>query len=225
MRALTLLFAATLTACAAQGDPYARSATGRTAVPTFATQLAAPSTYLAPMPTAVILLKPGDLNRNRAFCSAVTQLPTAQNVLARSTTAPNLVLTRWLVQLADVPPDRVADCDFLVGTYDYARARQLLARTRLTDGAVAGQGPFLLMIIPDQTGFRIAGLDGSALPETSFPAFVATWATALDRTQSTLTRPDEEPGVVRSAFNLVSAILRTVAGGLGGLLRGALSSV
>lgn len=68
------------------------------------------------MPTAVVLLKPDDLNRNRAFCQAFTgRLPTAQAAIASSAVAPNLILTRWLVQLREVPAERASDCDFLVG--------------------------------------------------------------------------------------------------------------
>jgi hypothetical protein len=188
--------------------------------PVFATQLAGPDTFLAPMPTAVVILKPDDLNRNRAFCSAVTRLPTAQQAMAASVVAPNLVLTRWLVQLPDVPAARAADCDFLVGTYDYARAARLIAAVHPSSGSLAGPGPFLLMVIPDATGLHVAGLDGSTVTEAGFQAFVATWGTVLHRAQSDVTRTPDEPGVVRSLFNLVSAILRTVAGGGTGLIQG-----
>ena len=59
-------------------------------------------------------------------CSPIT----AQAAAAASTVAPNLILTRWLVQLPDIPAERAADCDFLVGTYDYARASRLLGALR-----------------------------------------------------------------------------------------------
>ena len=36
----------------------------------FATQIAGPDTYLSPMPTAVVILKPDNMARNRAFCAA-----------------------------------------------------------------------------------------------------------------------------------------------------------
>ena len=39
--------------------------------PVFATQLAGPSPYLAPMPTAMVILKPHDIARNRALCVAM----------------------------------------------------------------------------------------------------------------------------------------------------------
>jgi hypothetical protein len=123
------------------------------------------------MPTAVVVLKPDDLNRNRAFCKAIIgRLPTAQQALAASAIAPNLVPMRWLVQLQDVPADRTSDCDFLVGTYDYARAERLLGALRLTDGRISGRGPFLLMVIPDSSGLHVAGLDGSGYDDANFGA-------------------------------------------------------
>ncbi len=89
-------------------------------------------------------------------------MPTAQQALAATVVAPNLVLTRWLEQLPEVPADKAADCDFLVGTYDYARAERLLGALRLSQGQLSGPGPFLLMVIPDSTGLHVAGLDGAA---------------------------------------------------------------
>jgi hypothetical protein len=178
-RSIELACTAMLAGCAVPGQfpggaPSARLPNAA-APSVFATQLAGPSTFLAPMPTAVVVLKPGDLNRNRAFCTAITsRLPTAQQALATSVIAPNLVLTRWLIQLPNVPVDRTSDCDFLVGTYDYARAERLLGALRLTDGRTSGPGPFLLMVIPDSTGLHVAGLDGSGYNEASFDRFVDT---------------------------------------------------
>jgi hypothetical protein len=192
----------------------------------FATQLAGPSTFLAPMPTAVVVLKPNDLNRNRAFCTAITsRLPTAEQAMAAEAVAPNLVLTRWLVQLPDVPADRTTDCDFLVGTYDYARAARLLGALRLTSGRLNGPGPFLLMVIPDSTGLHVAGLDGSFYDEASFGRFVDSWGTALRQTETQVTRSPDDPGLVRSIFNLVSAILRTASGAAGGLIQGVIAGL
>ena len=218
MRVLGILLALFVAGCATDTTGLTIPTSAR--APTFATQLAGPQTYLAPMPTAVVLLKPDDLNRNRAFCAAVTRLPTAQQALAGSVVAPNLVLTRWLVQLPDVPAARAADCDFLVGTYDYARAARLTQALRLQEGSLSGPGPFLLMVIPDATGLHVAGLNGSALTEADFPGFVGTWSTALHQAEGQITRAPDEPGVVRSVFNLVSAVLRGVAGIGVGIIRG-----
>jgi hypothetical protein len=225
-----LICSAALAGCAVPGQlpgsPPSAHGPAAVANPVFATQLAGPSTFLAPMPTAVAVLKPGDLNRNRAFCTAITsRLPTAQQALAASVIAPNLVLTRWLIQLPDVPVDRATDCDFLVGTYDYARAARLLGALRLTDGRLSGPGPFLLMVIPDGTGLHVAGLDGSGYSEADFGRFVDTWGTALRQTEAQVTREPDQPGLVRSIFNLVSAILRTAAGMAGGLIQGAVTGL
>jgi hypothetical protein len=194
--------------------------------PVFATQLAGPQTVLAPMPTAVVILKPGDLNRNRAFCTTITSLlPTAQQALAAAAIAPNLIFTRWLVQLPDEPPERAADCDFLAGTYDYARAARLVGALHLTDGSLSGPGPFLLMIVPDSTCLHVIGLDGSSYADTNFPQFVNTWGSALKQTELLVTRKPDQPGLVRSIFDLVSAIVRTAAGVTGGIIRGAVSNL
>ena len=178
------------------------------------------------MPTAIVLLKPDDLNRNRAFCNAFTsRLPTAQAATATSTVAPNLILTRWLVQLPDVPAERVSDCDFLVGTYDYARAGRLLGGVRLTEGRLSGPGPFLLMVIPNNTGIHVAGLDGSTYNAADFDRFINAWGAALRETQEQVNRAPDQPGLVKSIFNLASAILRTAGGGVAGLIRGVVSAL
>jgi hypothetical protein len=178
------------------------------------------------MPTAVVLLKPDDLNRNRAFCDAFTKrLPTAQAAMAATVVAPNLILTRWLVQLPEVPAERASDCDFLVGTYDYARAARVLSGIRLTDGQLSGPGPFLLMVVPDASGTHIAGLDGSQYSAAEFDRFIDAWDSALQTTQEQIDRAPDQPGLVKSIFDLVSAILRTVGGGVAGLIRGVVSGL
>ena len=191
----------------------------------FATELAGPATYLPPLPTAVVLLKPDDMQRNRAFCRAAAQLPTVQQAEAASVVAPNIIRTRWLVQIADIPPARATDCDFLTGTYDYARAAALAMSIRTSEGSFAGRGPFLLMIIPDRTGLHVAGLDGSAFDDAALPEFVSGWGRALQESQARLAaEPSPRPGLVRSVANLVSAVLRAVAGGAAGLVTGVLDA-
>ena len=189
----------------------------------FATELAGPQTYLPPLPTAVVLLRPDDMKRNRAFCQAALQLPTAQQAEAATVVAPNLIRTRWLVQLADIPPDRARDCDFLTGTYDYARAARLTASIQLTFGNLAGRGPYLLMFVPDSSGLRVAGLNGSATADIDMATFLHSWGGALTRAQTEIAaRQAYRPGVVRSVFDLVGAILRAAVGGATGLVTGVL---
>ena len=220
-RAVAALSALSVLAACATQEVGANAPAAGAAKPVFATELAGPSTFLAPMPTAVVLLKPDDLNRNRAFCHAFTSaLPTAQEAMAASSVAPNLILTRWLVQLPSVPAERATDCDFLVGTYDYARAGRLMGALRLSEGQVSGPGPFLVMVITDASGMHIAGLDGSTFAAADFGRFIDSWGSALRETQAQVSRTPDQPGVVRSVFNLVSAILRTVGGGVAGLIQG-----
>jgi hypothetical protein len=194
--------------------------------PVFATQLAGPSTYLAPMPTAMVILKPDDTARNRALCVAMAaRLPTAEQALGASVVAPNLVLTRWLVQLPEVPAAKATDCDYLVSTYDYARATRLMHAARLSEGRFAGRGPFLVMVNPDGSGLHVAGLDGSAVSEAEFGTFVDSWGRALRQTEAMVTRTPDRPGLVRSFFDLIAAILRTVAGITGGVIQGVLAGL
>jgi hypothetical protein len=215
-----------LAGCATDGQQPIPRSPSAASNQTFATQLAGPSTFLAPMPTAVVVLKPGDLNRNRAFCQTITaRLPTAQQAMAGSVVAPNLILTRWLVQLSDVPAARAADCDFLTGTYDYARAQRLLASVKLQDGSLSGRGPFLLMVVADAAGLHVAGLDGSGYDEASFGRYIDTWGQSLQQTEATVSRQPEQPGLVRSVFNLIAAIFRTAAGVTGGVIRGVVEGV
>ena len=208
----------------AAASPYAAAPAVQAAI--FATELAGPATYLPPLPTAVILLRPDDMERNRSFCRAAMLLPTAQQAEAASVVAPNLIRTRWPVQIADIPPARAADCDFLTGTYDYARAARLLATIRPDAGSFAGRGPYLLMFIPDRAGLRVAGLDGSAVESPGMTGFIADWGQALTQSQAQIaSRPPDQPGLVRSVFNLVGAVLRTVASGAAGLITGVVDTV
>lgn len=226
LASLLILAGCAVPAPGGPGSPLGPGRAATVARAAFATQLAGPSTFLAPLPTAVVVLKPDDLNRNRAFCNAFTsRLPTAQAAMGASIVAPNLILTRWLVQLPDVPAERASDCDFLVGTYDYARAGRLLSGVQLTEGRLSGPGPFLLMAIPDGSGLHVAGLDGSNYNTADFDRFIDVWGTALRQTQDQVSRAPDQPGVVRSFFNLVSAILRTATGGVAGLIRGAMSGL
>ena len=108
---------------------------------------------------------------------------------------------------------------------DAPAAERLTRAVRLQEGRLSGPGPFLLMVIPDGTGLHVAGLDGSSYGDAEFGRFVDTWGTALRQTGARVTREPDQPGLVRSVFNLVSAMLRTVAGGTAGLIRGVVDSL
>ena len=191
----------------------------------FATEIAGPGTYLAPMPTAVVLLTPDDMARNRAFCAAMSKLPTAEEAGAGSVIAPNLILTRWLVQVSDVAPDKAKDCEFLVGTYDYNRAARMIGTLQVEGANLAGHGPYLAMIIPDTNGQRMVAVDGSVYTAGQFDKFVASWKSSLDQTQTALASRSNQPGLVRSVFDLAFAVLRTVFGAGAGLVQGVVAGV
>ena len=225
---LCALMLAALVGCGEAGpNPTADSGAARQrreAGSTFATQLAGPSTFLPPMPTAVVILKPESLDRNRAFCQAFQRLPTVQEALATSVVAPNIIQTRWLTYLADVPANRARDCDFLTGTYDYTRAAALIASVRAGQGAFSGPGPFLVLVVPEATGMRVVGIDGSQFRADEFDQFVLSWGRAIGDMQSRITSTPDSPGVIRSFLNLVTAVLRAVFGGVAGLIQGVMAA-
>ncbi len=232
LSSLSGLLLALLVGCTAPGQPQSPGSSQTITIdrardfggPVFATQIAGPATFLPPMPTAIVVLKPESLDRNRAFCQAFQRLPTVQEALAASVVAPNLVQTRWLTQLSEVPPHRAYDCDFLTGTYDYARAAALMASVRTTLGAFAGQGPFLVLVVPEPSGLRVVGIDGSRYPIGELNQFVASWGRAVGDVQTRITSAPDSPGIVRSMVNLVSAVLRAVFGGAAGLIQGVINA-
>ena len=124
-----------------------------------------------------------------------------------------------------MPAAQATNCDYLVSTYDYARAARLMHAARLSEGHFAGRGPFLVMVIPDANGLHVAGLDGSMVSEAQFGAFIDNWGRALRQTEAVATRTPDQPGVVRSFFNLIAAILRTVAGVAGGVIEGVVAGL
>lgn len=95
----------------------------------------------------------------------------------------------------------------------------------LAAGALSGPGPFLVMVVPDGGGLRVAGLDGSGYGDAGFGRFIESWGGALQQVQAQVGRAPDQPGLARSVFNLVSAILRTAAGAAGGLIQGVVATL
>lgn len=214
---ITAALTLSLAACqAADSDMRNVSLPGQSSI---ATELAGADTYLDPMPTAVIALKPDDMARNRAFCEAFNQLPTAQEKIAKSVLAQNLILTRWITQLDSIPAERARDCEYLVGTYDYSRAKSLMNAAQMDGGRFEGKGPFLIVIIPDTTGLHRISVDGSAYEAQDFPAFAKSWNTAIGQAQYRITE-NQKPGIVQSGFSLIGSVFRTVFAGTAALLGG-----
>ncbi|KAA2212211.1 hypothetical protein F0Q34_16360 [Pseudoroseomonas oryzae] len=123
-----------------------------------------------------------------------------------------------------MPAERVSDCDFLAGAYDYARAARLMGALRLSEGRLSGPGPFLLMVIPDDGGIHVAGLDISRHALGDFNRFIDAWGSASRTTQEQVSQAPDQPGLARSIVNLISAILRTAGGGVAGLIQGGVST-
>ncbi len=177
------------------------------------------------MPTAIVLLKPDDMTRNRAFCQAFVKMQTAGEAEARSVIAPNLIRTRWLTQLKEMPAERARDCDYLTGTYDYSRAAGLIASLRDVSGSLSGNGPFLAFVILGNAGMRMVAVDGSRYDSAQFDKFTASWNEAINRTQTQIAAQPGRPGVTESAVDLVAAVLRTVFGATAGLIQGVIGGL
>jgi hypothetical protein len=218
MRAPILLIATALAlaGCASQSGtaPLGPSAGG-----TFARQIAGPATYLGQMPTAVVLLKPGNTARNLAFCQQFTQIPSAEAALSAAVIAPNIIPTRWPVTATTATTAQATDCaNFLVPSYDYARAQAIIAAIQPTTGNFAGAGPFLLII----DGTKAIAVDGSST--TDFAAFVNQWQSALNQTQNTLTTPaSTNGGVAKLIWIILKAVITSVfpaSGSVIGIIEG-----
>ena len=223
MRCIAAASLMLLAGCTVAGPALGPS--GATRAQQFATQLAGPGTFLAPMPTAIVLLRPSDLNRNRSFCQAFAHLPTAQAVMSKAVIAPNVILTRWLVALPDMPPEAAANCDILVGSYDYGRAERVMQSVHLSEGQFTGPGPYLLMIVPGPQGERVVGLDGSDYAEAAFPDFIASWSRGVAGAERAVAAGPGQPGLVRSVFDLVFAVFRTAMAIPNTLLRGVIETL
>ena len=73
------------------------------------------------------------------------------------------------------------------------------------------------MVIQDRSGLHVTGLDGSGYNPAGFGRFADTWGTAPNQTRARVSREPDQPGLVRSIYNLMPAIPRTA----GGLIQGA----
>ena len=130
-----------------------------------------------------------------------------------------------MTQLKDMPPERARDCEYLVGTYDYNRAARLMASLRDVSGSMAGNGPFLALVIPGNNGMRMVAVDGSHYDSADFAKFTASWNNAINQAQSQIAAQPERPGVVESAVDLIAAVLRVAFGATAGLIQGTIQAL
>ncbi len=222
MVGLGAAFAMLLAGCAEDHGPVGM---GPIRHQVFARQLAGPQTYLAPMPTALVVLTDADEGRNLALCEAFARLPTPQAVMQAAAVAPNIVLTRWPVNSADVPPERAEDCNYLVSHYDFARVDALRRMALLEQGSLEGRGPFLLLMMVERDGFKVVGVDGSSYDAKDFDSFVGHWGEAIRQTQQRFDQQPGEPGLFRTTAQFIGAIFRTVFGGAAGLVSGVIRTL
>ena len=137
-------------------------------------EFAGPGTYLGPAPTVVVLLKQDQAARNAAFCSGFQQIDTDRENAAASVVAANVVRTRWLVKTDDLQA-APTDCAAMVQAYDFTRSGILIAeasKDAALAASLAGNGPFLLEILPD--GSMVA-ISGSGLPPNQLRGFGQNW--------------------------------------------------
>ncbi len=111
-------------------------------------EYAAPGDYLAPVPTAIVLLNPADASRNRVFCDGFIALtPTGSPGGFISST----VSTRWPLKVDTLTPFQAANCDYLVETYDVERASEIdkgLRQAGVSAASLDGRGPFIAQFLP-----------------------------------------------------------------------------
>lgn len=160
-----ICLATAMAACASRPEPVAPppSPIGDYAPSFSVRELAGPSTYLGPIPTAVILLKPDQGSRNAAFCSGYQRLDTAGQVAETSVYAANAVPFRWPMKSGDLEAAPMACGDLLAG-YDYERAQAFLAALGQTSegaAAVVGDGPFIAELLPDGSILVVSGSNKS----------------------------------------------------------------
>lgn len=185
MRKVCLLsFLLLVAACA---DDLPASSLGQATNLQIGTELAGPDTFLGQLPVAFVLLKPDPANpnsadtpRNRAFCNAFIQGPTAASIQAQNLIAQNIVRTRWPLTVSTAASGSEKDCNFLIANYATSRAANIIQNVQLTQGSFAGQGPFLVVI----NGREVTADDGSTA--TDFNAYVGNWNKALNAANGSL---------------------------------------
>jgi hypothetical protein len=127
---------------------------GQPSAPIITRGIAGPSTYLAPLPTAFILLKPDNPDRNLAFCNAWLPTPTTGQVLSTTPVRLNIVETDWLINTQSPGATTTSTCQGLIANYYWARASTYLQSlsTAATNNGVSlntsGPGPYLVVVVP-----------------------------------------------------------------------------
>lgn len=111
-------------------------------------EFAGPSSYLGPMPTAVVLLEKGSAARNEVFCDSFKAVPQSGSAggFVRSAVA-----TRWPMEVGALTDAQSRDCRYLTDKYDYRRSVELRAALREAGAdpkSLEGPGPFIAQFLP-----------------------------------------------------------------------------
>ena len=184
------------------------AAVGAIPAGTITRQIAGPQTYLAPMPTAVVLLRRDQESRNTRFCSDYIR----QDGRAEGG-ATNMLLVRWPLA-ASVSENSSTDCDRMMSGYDFTRSASLIQAFTKEDGGTLGTvGPHVLVIYPDGGAILI---DGSSVAPDELGRWSMAWARARQPPAGPSVVGDWE-GARRAAYGALSA-----TAGSGGILMGAL---
>ena len=177
------------------GAPAAAPPFGQPLTPIQTHGIAGPATYVAPLPTAFILLKPNQ-PLNNAFCEAwITSTPTTAQVLSAAPVRPNIVETDWLITSQKPNPSDISTCGGLISNYDWPRENayfQALSSVSISQNSynpatgknaplnTAGLGPFVVIVIPgvDTPGGTVV-VDGSSISDMA--TFVRTYQAKIDQ--------------------------------------------
>jgi hypothetical protein len=93
------------------------------------------------LPFGVILLRPGDNDRNRALCNSfVNNISTVEDIRAADASI-NIIATYWMLS-SQLSPSDLANCDRLLENYNYGRAQRILAGY----GKASSTGPVFLAL-------------------------------------------------------------------------------
>lgn len=135
-----------------------------------AREFSEPQSYLGPMPTLILVMKPYDEVRNSATCKEFLQIP-ALSQLEKSTPSWQILAVRWPT-LKGLPNN--ATCDQALPAYDYFAASQLLQQVQssATDGNnnhidTYGAGPFVIEEYATGSGIGFIVMDFSKVTAAS----------------------------------------------------------
>lgn len=111
-------------------------------------EYAGPSSYLGPLPTAVVLLERDSAPRNSVFCNSFKAVPQSGSPggFVRSAVA-----TRWPLTVGVMSEAQSIDCGYLIEKYDYTRADELRLALRQAGAdprSLEGAGPFIAQFLP-----------------------------------------------------------------------------